>query len=301
MAERHDERVRAAYRAMPGDGPPPSLDAAIQAAARRAVGARPDRFRRWQVPVSIAAVIALTVGLALHVEREQPPMIADGTPVVPQTEVTASRAERAATKPAAEPSPHPEQKTGAMGSMTGTTSPLPTAKFERDALQPLEKKRMEAAAPTAAPAAVKEIAAPAIAPQSPPAFAPEPPAAPQAPPAFAPAPAAIAPPAASGSLQAAPGGAPARANFAAPAMQAAPEAPAEKGIAPRAKMEAADATSGERRVAQPVDSPEQGLEKIAQLRAKGSHDEADKALAEFRLAFPGYRISEEWLRRVERH
>ena len=48
------------------------------------------------------------------------------------------------------------------------------------------------------------------------------------------------------------------------------------------------------------ENPEQRLERIAELRAKGLHDEADRALAEFRRALPGYRISDEWLRKVER-
>jgi hypothetical protein len=42
------------------------------------------------------------------------------------------------------------------------------------------------------------------------------------------------------------------------------------------------------------------LERIAALRAEGKHDEADRALAEFRKRFPDYRIAEEMRRRVER-
>jgi hypothetical protein len=47
-------------------------------------------------------------------------------------------------------------------------------------------------------------------------------------------------------------------------------------------------------------APEQELERIAQLRRDGRHDEADKALAEFRKRHPDYRISEPMLERVER-
>lgn len=46
--------------------------------------------------------------------------------------------------------------------------------------------------------------------------------------------------------------------------------------------------------------PERLLERIAELRKEGRHDEADKALAEFRQRYPEYRISEEMLRKVER-
>lgn len=49
-----------------------------------------------------------------------------------------------------------------------------------------------------------------------------------------------------------------------------------------------------------AETPEQWLERIAKLRAEGKHDEADKALAEFRKRYPDFRISEETLKKVER-
>jgi len=52
-------------------------------------------------------------------------------------------------------------------------------------------------------------------------------------------------------------------------------------------------------IASPL-SPEQLLERIAELRKQGRHEEADKALAEFRKLYPDYRISEEMLKKVER-
>jgi TolA-binding protein len=48
------------------------------------------------------------------------------------------------------------------------------------------------------------------------------------------------------------------------------------------------------------DTPERELERIAGLRAQGRHDEADKALAEFRKRYPEFRIAEEMRLRVER-
>jgi len=36
------------------------------------------------------------------------------------------------------------------------------------------------------------------------------------------------------------------------------------------------------------------------LRRQGKHEEADKALAEFRRAYPDYRISEAMLEKVEK-
>ena len=49
-----------------------------------------------------------------------------------------------------------------------------------------------------------------------------------------------------------------------------------------------------------ADSLETALERIAELRRQGRHDEADKALAEFRRRYPDYRIAEEMLKKVER-
>jgi hypothetical protein len=49
-----------------------------------------------------------------------------------------------------------------------------------------------------------------------------------------------------------------------------------------------------------ADTPERELERIAELRAQGRHDEADKALAEFRKRNPDYVIPEAMRARVER-
>jgi hypothetical protein len=49
-----------------------------------------------------------------------------------------------------------------------------------------------------------------------------------------------------------------------------------------------------------VEPPERWLERIAELRKLGKHEEADKALAEFRRAYPDYRISEAMLEKVEK-
>jgi len=48
------------------------------------------------------------------------------------------------------------------------------------------------------------------------------------------------------------------------------------------------------------ESPEQWLERIAQLRQQGRHEEADKALAEFRKRYPDYKMPEAMLEKVER-
>ena len=48
-------------------------------------------------------------------------------------------------------------------------------------------------------------------------------------------------------------------------------------------------------------SPEQWLQGIADLRRQARHDEADKALAEFRKRYPDYRISKEMRKAIERN
>jgi hypothetical protein len=70
-------------------------------------------------------------------------------------------------------------------------------------------------------------------------------------------------------------------------------APAASG-APAARSEV------QLRMLAKVQSPEQELERIAELRKQGRHEEADKALAEFRKRYPDFRISEEMLKRVEK-
>lgn len=49
-----------------------------------------------------------------------------------------------------------------------------------------------------------------------------------------------------------------------------------------------------------AESHERWLERIAQLRMQGRHDDADKALAEFRKRYPEYRIPESMLEKLER-
>src|SRR5688572_32854692 len=66
-------RLARVYGAAPRDEPPAHLDAAILAAARREVGARPRplaALRTWRVPVSIAAVVVLSVSLVTLVREE---------------------------------------------------------------------------------------------------------------------------------------------------------------------------------------------------------------------------------------
>lgn len=61
-----DEQVSQAYQTLDKETTPAALDENILAAARREVGSRPQKVsfsRRWAIPVSIAAVIVLSVSL----------------------------------------------------------------------------------------------------------------------------------------------------------------------------------------------------------------------------------------------
>jgi hypothetical protein len=49
-----------------------------------------------------------------------------------------------------------------------------------------------------------------------------------------------------------------------------------------------------------LDSPESQLQRIAELRAQGKHEEADKALADFRRRHPDYVIAPAMLEKVEK-
>jgi hypothetical protein len=69
-----DARVDRLYAHVGREEPPAELDAAIRAAARQAVGARPRalgaRLRRWGVPISIAAVVVVSVSLVTLMREE---------------------------------------------------------------------------------------------------------------------------------------------------------------------------------------------------------------------------------------
>ncbi len=121
----HDATLAAAYRAAAGEQPPAHLDAAIRAAARREAGAGPQlmsRLRAWRVPVSLAAVVVLSVTVVLMVREEG-----------------GDRLEPAASRVA--PAPAVEQP-------VAQTAPRPAA----PAMPPLQQRRAEPSA-SGAPAA----------------------------------------------------------------------------------------------------------------------------------------------------
>lgn len=86
-----DERVTRAYRALGGEEPPRALDEAILAASRR-------RPARWRVPLSIAAVLVLAVGVTLRMLPPQPG--AESVALAPQVIETPRPAAGSAEPPA---------------------------------------------------------------------------------------------------------------------------------------------------------------------------------------------------------
>jgi hypothetical protein len=84
-----DRELEAAWRVASHEEPPAALDAAIRAAARRAVDAGPARARhaRWWPLAAAAAVAVIAVGIVQLTPPEQvtPTIVADSTPLAGAT------------------------------------------------------------------------------------------------------------------------------------------------------------------------------------------------------------------------
>ena len=85
-----DRELDAAWRLTSREEPPAAVDAAIRAAARRAVDARPARARhaRWWPLAAAAAVAVIAVGIVQLTPPEQvtPTIVADSTPLAGATQ-----------------------------------------------------------------------------------------------------------------------------------------------------------------------------------------------------------------------
>src|SRR5687768_11030936 len=108
MAERDDDVARG-YRAAAREEPPAALDAAILAASRRAVGARPGGVRRWAGPLSIAAVLVLGIGVTLRMQQERPG-IESAVPASEYQMPEASPSVAEAPAQVAKPEPAPQRR-----------------------------------------------------------------------------------------------------------------------------------------------------------------------------------------------
>ena len=287
-----DDKLSRRYRDLGAEEPPRALDEAILASARRAIA--PRSAQRWAMPVSIAAVLVLAVGVTLRMQQEQPGI-----------EMSAPN-EYSVPAPSAESAPPPPAKPPA-DKAPGAAAPAATAP-EEARQRPMQDSRRDAQVEQERPPAAKKLAKDAM-PEKPSSPAPSMQAKPDEssagkitvdeaaraqpaprtePKAFADA---AAPPPAGNVAAPAPGAA-VRDNVATPAAgalarESVATAPAA-APALRAKREAqgiAAAPAKETAI-------ERELERIARLRREGRHAEADEALEKFRRENPSYRIPE---------
>jgi hypothetical protein len=267
------------YRAAPAENPPERLDAAIQAAARRAVGARPRAaggalLRAWRVPLSIAAVLVMSVSMVTLTVRHkgdqliEPPLPA-GAPALPSEATAAAGSADMAGKAAS--------ASAAKSVMMGTSRQGAVA----DAVEPARPSGAAAPKPQEAPVASTGAPPPrAFVPSATPA---------------APAESPESRVAAAQEEQA--GGAPSRA-LARAAPATAPQAARVEGQAMHRERTAAtagvaaDAVLPAATLVRELDTqpPEKWLDKILGLRQQGRAREADELLAEFRKRHPNHPV-----------
>jgi len=261
-----DSRVAAAWRAASSEEPPTALDAAILAAARREIGARPQRVavpearhagQRWWPLAAAATVGAIAAGLLQLVPPEQL-----RAPVADNAVVTDMPAPAAKPTPeVAGPSPSREARADAATA---------ASRAERTARSAEAPRRAPPSAPTPAPTEVRPPAGDvAPLPEPFPAAAPK---REEAVPATAGIATAPMPPAPSAPGLAARG---ASRNEPAP-----PPALAKMAAAPAAREATADARARDRG---PLPIAE-WIALIRTLRADGRIDDATRELAAFRAA-----------------
>jgi hypothetical protein len=248
-AER-DPRLERLYREAAHEAPPAHLDAAILAAARREVGARPhslaSALRRWHLPVSVAAVVVVSVTLVILVRDEE---IAERSVQAPVPAAATPAAEQAAA-------PQTPRTPGEAASDTAQkrlAAQAPQRQELRDDVKlsaALGKREDRSRA--ASPGLQEERAASASADTV-----------------------------VAGRLE----GAPAAANELRSARPAADAAPAE----PMARAMAAKAAEEDRRPVWEgleKEPPEKWLARIKELRGQGRAAEAEEMLSEFKRRFP---------------
>jgi len=274
-----DVNVSKQYRELGAEEPPRALDEAILAAARREAGARPGALparrnrQRWFAPLATAAVLVLAVAVTVNMQVERPGI-----------DFPAQRVEEPAAATSA-----PDAKEELKLKATADLKLAPKPAVEADA-----RSRRKEAAPAATSAAPAIPAAPAPAVREPQPFAAN-----QAPER-----------AASRADDARDSRGPAssvtgefarqmegRTSRDAEAAERAPQMGALQSLAKRPERGEAQAKV---QAAKPAESPERELERIAELRTQGRHDEADKALVEFRKRYPEFRIPDATRERVER-
>ncbi len=147
-----DDAVRAAYRGLPREEPPPAIDAAVLAAVRSSVAVRPAHH--WRIPASLAAVLVLSVAVTLRVADEQPEIqaIPPSPPVAAQIPPPpATKPEPGVSAPVAGPAPQPKAQ------RPEASPPREMARSEPP--PPVKEETVIAAAPALAPPPQADAAA----------------------------------------------------------------------------------------------------------------------------------------------
>ncbi len=183
----HDAGLARAYRATAVETPAPRLDDAIRAAARRVAGSGPrplPRLAAWRLPLSLAAVVVLSVTVVLMmreegidtllqpeqtppVRKEAPPAAAAVTAPEPPA-VAAPRSRPGAPVALPEPAPHQHSKVQVQPVPENVADGIPLAAQEAPPAAQTEARSaetpramMRAAPAGSAPPADNRAAAPA--------------------------------------------------------------------------------------------------------------------------------------------
>lgn len=256
MNEPRDEELSRIYREADAPEPRQSIDEAILAASRRAVGSGPvrgARARRWAVPLALAATVVLTFTLTLMVL--EPPTEWNGTPAAKPPPAQAPRTEQpspAREEPAAPPHAAGVSQVKARRDVAEPSAPVTTGAPAADSGEPRASTRAPAGA-----AGAREQG-----------FMSEVPAVRQ------------------DSLK--------REAQRAPAARA--SAPSSRMESPPAPQGAQASRSGAIRPSASEAqerSPESWIEDIRRLKAQGKLEEAERELAEFKRRHPDYRLPED--------
>ncbi len=276
--DKRDELVTATYRGLPEEASPPEIDAAVLAAARQ--GIAPAHRRNWTVPVSLAAVLVLAVGLTVRMEHERPDVATMEVPPPPAKSEPVPKVQRNSSAQPSAPTP-PEARPGAPreaaprhAEPAPSIAPMAPPQMSREpdrrqdrakaqAEAPKEKRSNVQVAPNPAADAARSSSSNVPSLAAPPASAPR---------------ADVQERSASREEQA-PLTAPARATAATTAKSAAPDT----GL-----------------VANSQEAPDVWLERIAVMRTQGRQIEADVNLAEFRRIYPKFNIPAQMRERIER-
>jgi hypothetical protein len=266
MSDERDPKVSQRYRSLGSEEPSRELDQAILSAAHRAADrphaplVTPAGRHRWYFAFGAAAILVLAVAVTVQVERQQPDVEALQEGF-PFNKEQHKEDKRAEPEKQVEP-PKPL-----------ADAPQPRARVARKEQAP--QQPLPAASP---PAEVKPQ--PSVEAQRPP----------------APAASARADSAErAGQRQRDLGEANRSETAPASAAEKREQSPAIDTPAPRASI-----LQGRVAASAAPETPELVLERIVELRKEGRHEEADKALAEFRQRYPDYRIPEETLQKLER-